>query len=352
LLLTSLLLSCVLVAQVPPAVSPERTEDEKLIEWAKVVLAKREAEQRQAIDEEIRRRLSRLTVYRLLGVEQDSVAGWKAADYLVMEAEELISLVFSTTRGYLVAYELDPLHLERRVLPVLRRNQIPSPELLFPELLRKSLDGRFEREPLSGYSYIHFIEGFERGGPRLFTMRLSQIATDPPAIQFCVTDSVRERRHLAWYGSVPHDSERFAQVGVALREFHSQFSKESIAYERHGKSLYNEPNAEAQELRDVPIRVTLHERQEADTRFSLLCATCHGERGKGDGPGAIALNPKPRDYTDATWQKSVTDEELRKIIVQGGQAVGKSPLMPPNPDLQDKPGVVEALVQKVRSFAR
>jgi hypothetical protein len=100
----------------------------------------------------------------------------------------------------------------------------------------------------------------------------------------------------------------------------------------------------------VPISAA--DRQEADTKFKVLCATCHGESGKGDGPGAVALNPKPRNYTDANWQKTVTDEELRKIIVQGGQAVGKSPLMPPNPDLQTKPGVVEALVQKVRSFAK
>ncbi len=90
---------------------------------------------------------------------------------------------------------------------------------------------------------------------------------------------------------------------------------------------------------------------EAQTIFSQRCSVCHGNTGKGDGPGAAALNPKPRNYSDAAWQKSVTDDDLKKIIVQGGQAVGKSMMMPPNPDLTEKPEVVAELVKIVRGFA-
>lgn len=89
---------------------------------------------------------------------------------------------------------------------------------------------------------------------------------------------------------------------------------------------------------------------QAKTLFQTRCVICHGENGKGDGPTAQALNPKPRDYTDAEWQKSVTDEQLAKTIVGGGQAVGKSPLMPANPDLADKPEVVAELVKIIRGF--
>ena len=32
------------------------------------------------------------------------------------------------------------------------------------------------------------------------------------------------------------------------------------------------------------------------------CTACHGETGKGDGPGAAALNPKPADWTSAKVQ--------------------------------------------------
>lgn len=84
--------------------------------------------------------------------------------------------------------------------------------------------------------------------------------------------------------------------------------------------------------------------------FTKRCAACHGETGRGDGPAAANLNPKPRDYTNAAWQASVTDDQLRSIIVSGGFAVGKSPLMPPNPDLESSPAVVEGLVGIVRSF--
>ena len=90
---------------------------------------------------------------------------------------------------------------------------------------------------------------------------------------------------------------------------------------------------------------------QAATIFKTRCSTCHGMDGKGNGPASITLNPKPRNYTDPAWQKSVTDDHIREIIVKGGAALGKSPNMLANPDLADKPDVVTALMKKVRSFA-
>jgi hypothetical protein len=92
-------------------------------------------------------------------------------------------------------------------------------------------------------------------------------------------------------------------------------------------------------------------KNKAQEILKLRCAACHGERGKGDGPAAVALTPKPRDWTDAAWNKTVTDERLAKVIVSGGQAVGLSPLMTPNPDLANEPAVVNELVRLVRLFA-
>ncbi len=89
---------------------------------------------------------------------------------------------------------------------------------------------------------------------------------------------------------------------------------------------------------------------DADEYFATKCRVCHGEGGKGDGPGAAALDPKPRDFTDAAWQGAVTDDHIRKVILSGGAAIGKSPIMPGNPDLKNKPEVVDALVKKVRTF--
>lgn len=91
---------------------------------------------------------------------------------------------------------------------------------------------------------------------------------------------------------------------------------------------------------------------EAKDIFAQRCALCHGADGRGDGAAAATLTPKPRNYTDAAWQATVADDELRKAILEGGQAVGKSMMMPPNPDLVAKPDVVNGLVKIVRDFKR
>lgn len=92
--------------------------------------------------------------------------------------------------------------------------------------------------------------------------------------------------------------------------------------------------------------------EESRKVFADRCASCHGAEGKGDGVASAALNPKPRNYTDQEWQKATSDQELRDIIVKGGGGVGKSPMMPPNPDLADKPEVVNGLVALIRSFGK
>jgi len=37
-----------------------------------------------------------------------------------------------------------------------------------------------------------------------------------------------------------------------------------------------------------------------EQQFSSYCAPCHGRSGKGDGPAATALTPKPADLTQLT----------------------------------------------------
>ena len=91
---------------------------------------------------------------------------------------------------------------------------------------------------------------------------------------------------------------------------------------------------------------------EAKNIYQMRCAICHGQTGKGDGPGAASLDPKPRNYTDKAWQATVTDDDLKQVIVKGGAALQKSPVMPPNPDLGQKPEVLDALIALIRGFAQ
>lgn len=91
-------------------------------------------------------------------------------------------------------------------------------------------------------------------------------------------------------------------------------------------------------------------RAEAEELFAMRCQTCHGPEGAGDGPGSAALTPKPRNFQDQEWQASVSDEHIANIIQFGGAAVGKSPVMPGNPDLTSKPELVQALVGVIRDL--
>lgn len=63
--------------------------------------------------------------------------------------------------------------------------------------------------------------------------------------------------------------------------------------------------------------------------YQQFCASCHGEMGKGDGPAAAVLTPKPKDLTDKGYMGTKSDEQLFKVVKEGGVAGGLSPLMPP-----------------------
>lgn len=91
--------------------------------------------------------------------------------------------------------------------------------------------------------------------------------------------------------------------------------------------------------------------QSAQEVYNMRCVPCHGSSGLGDGPAAAALTPKPRNYKDAEWQKTVTDDQLKKTILYGGAAVGKSAAMPSQPDLESKPEVLDGLVKIIRGFS-
>ncbi len=64
-------------------------------------------------------------------------------------------------------------------------------------------------------------------------------------------------------------------------------------------------------------------------KFEQFCAACHGVDGQANGPTALAMNPKPRNFTDAKWQASVDDAHITKVIKEGGASVGLSSTMAP-----------------------
>ena len=59
------------------------------------------------------------------------------------------------------------------------------------------------------------------------------------------------------------------------------------------------------------------------------CATCHGSKGKGDGAAAVALNPKPADWT-AKKVQSESDGEIFWKISNGRGAMPSWKHLPEN----------------------
>ena len=86
-------------------------------------------------------------------------------------------------------------------------------------------------------------------------------------------------------------------------------------------------------------------------KYDANCVGCHGAGGKGDGPAAVALNPKPGDFTNGKAMKSLSDKFLFDIIKNGGASQKKSPIMPANgKKLNDKD--ISDIVAYIRSLAK
>jgi mono/diheme cytochrome c family protein len=98
--------------------------------------------------------------------------------------------------------------------------------------------------------------------------------------------------------------------------------------------------------------VTQEARSQASDIFENRCSACHGMEGRGDGPAAASLKPKPADFHSPKWQKAITDDRIARAIVHGGGSVGVSKQMAPNPDLEDQPAVVAALVERIRKWGK
>lgn len=51
--------------------------------------------------------------------------------------------------------------------------------------------------------------------------------------------------------------------------------------------------------------------------FKTNCATCHGNEGKGDGPAAGGMNPKPRNLAEGKWTQGDGIIAHFKVITDG-----------------------------------
>ena len=85
--------------------------------------------------------------------------------------------------------------------------------------------------------------------------------------------------------------------------------------------------------------------------YGQYCSNCHGPAGKGDGPSGAGLPIKPQDLTDGRVLNPLPDHFLHRVVAQGAQSVGLSPLMPAfKPYLNDIQ--IREIILHVRSLAQ
>jgi mono/diheme cytochrome c family protein len=82
--------------------------------------------------------------------------------------------------------------------------------------------------------------------------------------------------------------------------------------------------------------------------YKLNCVPCHGPLGKGDGPSAAGLNPKPRDHSNREYMARLTDEMIAETVKMGGVIRGY-PNMPSSPHIKGEEMV--GLVSFVRRLS-
>ena len=67
----------------------------------------------------------------------------------------------------------------------------------------------------------------------------------------------------------------------------------------------------------------------AHDNYKTYCIQCHGMQGNGMGVNIRDMSVQPRDHTDAKSMGARSNDELFKVIKEGGLAINKSGLMPP-----------------------
>jgi len=79
--------------------------------------------------------------------------------------------------------------------------------------------------------------------------------------------------------------------------------------------------------------------------FATRCAPCHGADGRGDGPAAAGLDPKPRNFHDPEFWRGRTAEQLRLVVRNGKPGT----LMPPFEGALSKEEI-DAVVAQLETF--
>ncbi|VAX24358.1 hypothetical protein MNBD_NITROSPINAE01-142 [hydrothermal vent metagenome] len=88
---------------------------------------------------------------------------------------------------------------------------------------------------------------------------------------------------------------------------------------------------------------------QAEGNYQLHCAQCHGVNGDGKGDLAAVLGVPPRNHTDASIMSTRTDDDIFKVISEGGPAMGFDSAMPPHKTVMSEQEIKD-LVKYIRKL--
>lgn len=57
------------------------------------------------------------------------------------------------------------------------------------------------------------------------------------------------------------------------------------------------------------------------------CFVCHGNKGQGDGPASVGLDPSPRNFTNAEFHRARADGELMWVLKNGSAGTAMVPVV-------------------------
>jgi len=55
--------------------------------------------------------------------------------------------------------------------------------------------------------------------------------------------------------------------------------------------------------------------------YRSKCAACHGPEGRGNGPAAAAMNPRPSSFADSARRQATTDVAVGEVIEHGRRSM-------------------------------
>jgi cytochrome c oxidase cbb3-type subunit III len=89
--------------------------------------------------------------------------------------------------------------------------------------------------------------------------------------------------------------------------------------------------------------------EQGEQLYQMVCAQCHGVTGNGKGVNAAHMSVQPRSHVEREEMSQRSDQELFKVIEQGGKSINKSVLMPAWGDNLSKEQI-DALVKHLRAL--